>query len=54
MPGRQQMDIFNVESYSSRGLYHEAGLGGWPAMFQFSLCQPWVLGTMKVVWLLVV
>jgi len=20
-------------------------------MFQFSLCQPWVLGTMKVVWL---
>jgi len=23
-------------------------------MFQFSLCQPWVLGTMKVVWLLAV
>jgi len=23
-------------------------------MFQLSLCQPWVLGTMKVVWLLAV
>jgi len=38
----------------TRGLYHEAGLGGEPTMFQFSLSQPWVLGTIKVVWLLAV
>ncbi len=34
------------------GLYHEAGLAGYPGKFQFSLCQLWVLGTMKVDWLL--
>ncbi len=35
-----------------RGLYHEAGFAGKPNTFQFSLHQSWVLGTMKVAWLL--
>ncbi len=35
-----------------RGLQYEYRLDGWPGKFQFSLHQFWVLGNMKVAWLL--